>query len=203
VKKVDGVESRIIGGQTADVGEYPYYVDLGGCGGTLIAPSVVLSASHCEPEGQKMIGREVRVSAYSLYWMVDDGSQRATIINQTNHPQFDAQSINNDYMLLHLDSSFILDTDVEIVLSQDINDVAPGTQLTVLGLGITSQSTGLQPDELMDVTVNAVSDEDCTDVYSAGPEGVIIENMFCAGNFGVGGKDACNGDSGGNIRHLN
>lgn len=35
---------RIIGGSPSNPGDFPYYVDLGGCGGSLIAPSVVLSA---------------------------------------------------------------------------------------------------------------------------------------------------------------
>lgn len=36
--------ARIIGGDAVDPLEYPYFVDLGGCGATLIAPRVVLSA---------------------------------------------------------------------------------------------------------------------------------------------------------------
>ena len=44
---------RIIGGEAAPVGLYPYIVSLQGasghfCGGSLIAPDVVLSAAHCK-----------------------------------------------------------------------------------------------------------------------------------------------------------
>jgi hypothetical protein len=35
---------RIVGGDLADPLEYPYFTDLGGCGATLIAPRVLLSA---------------------------------------------------------------------------------------------------------------------------------------------------------------
>lgn len=41
---VGGFGARIIGGDAVDPLEYPYFVDLGGCGATLIAPRVVLSA---------------------------------------------------------------------------------------------------------------------------------------------------------------
>lgn len=41
---------RIIGGTPSDPGEFPYYVDLSGCGGTLIAPRVVLTA--CKSNGR-------------------------------------------------------------------------------------------------------------------------------------------------------
>jgi hypothetical protein len=37
-------ETRIIGGSPTDPLEYPYFTDLGGCGATLIAPNVILSA---------------------------------------------------------------------------------------------------------------------------------------------------------------
>ena len=43
----DETQVRIIGGEISDPGEFPYYVDLDGCGGTLIAPRVVLTACKC------------------------------------------------------------------------------------------------------------------------------------------------------------
>jgi secreted trypsin-like serine protease len=51
----DGVvSSRIINGQDAPPERYPYFVALFDkndnlrCGGTLIAPNIVLSAAHCQ-----------------------------------------------------------------------------------------------------------------------------------------------------------
>lgn len=50
---------RIVGGTNADVGEFPYQVSLqlkgllgGGhfCGGSIIAPNVILTAGHCVTE---------------------------------------------------------------------------------------------------------------------------------------------------------
>jgi hypothetical protein len=38
------VGARIIGGDGVDNNEYPYFADLGGCGATLIAPRVLLTA---------------------------------------------------------------------------------------------------------------------------------------------------------------
>jgi hypothetical protein len=37
-------QTRIVGGEISDPGEFPYFVDLNGCGGTLISPRVVLTA---------------------------------------------------------------------------------------------------------------------------------------------------------------
>merc|ERR1711907_91831 len=55
--------NRIINGEDAKEGEYPYYVQVGyGCGGTLIAPQVVLYAAHCAEAGLDE-GTEVQVGA--------------------------------------------------------------------------------------------------------------------------------------------
>jgi hypothetical protein len=45
-------EKRVVGGQIAVANRYPYYACLKGekgisCGGTLIAPDIVLTAAHC------------------------------------------------------------------------------------------------------------------------------------------------------------
>merc|ERR1719197_627406 len=41
-------ESRIVGGDDADIDEYPFFVSWGGCGASLIARDMLLSAAHCK-----------------------------------------------------------------------------------------------------------------------------------------------------------
>ena len=41
-------QPRIVGGQNAGVGEYPFFVQGSGCGASLIWKDIVLTAAHCE-----------------------------------------------------------------------------------------------------------------------------------------------------------
>jgi trypsin len=68
----------------------------------------------------------------------------------------------------------------------------PGDSLTVIGFGATSEG-GNGSDVLQEVDVPYVSDSDCRGVYGSGFESDV---MFCAG-FTSGGRDSCQGDSGG------
>jgi hypothetical protein len=45
---IDEERKLVIGGNVATPGDYPYFVHFGGiaCGGTLIAPDIVLTAGH-------------------------------------------------------------------------------------------------------------------------------------------------------------
>lgn len=200
-------QPRIIGGSTSEPDEFPYYVALEGCGASLIAPGVVLSAAHCAPNGNEYENKSVRVGAYLLSGIWDSNDVDRVVAEQKNHPSFNQKTVENDFMLLRLQQPvYLADGGVTLELSNDDIDIQDGTELTVMGLGVTSYSFlgGLgfgfgrpaQPDKLMDVQIEAYSDERCIDAYGSGWNGVKTNSMFCAG-APLGGKDSCQGDSGG------
>ena len=41
-------QPRIVGGQDASEGEYPFFVQAAGCGASLISKDMVLTAAHCQ-----------------------------------------------------------------------------------------------------------------------------------------------------------
>ena len=192
--------NRIIGGSEAIEGRYSYAValnDKGGhfCGGTLIAPDVVLSAAHCA-------GGKYNVIIGRHDFRTDDGDD-VEIDLELSHPDYDDDTTDNDFMLLFLERSTTEDVEYPIV-SPDVVPVS--TKVTTLGWGdtdIDDEETAF-PDELMHVEVSTISNEEC-DASKSDADGYdpkddnyhnqITENMLCAEHQER--KDACSGDSGG------
>ncbi|KAL3917225.1 MAG: hypothetical protein SGILL_004813 [Bacillariaceae sp.] len=190
-------DTRIIGGHESEQGEFPYFVDVDGvCGGSLIAPNVVLTAAHCGPYGNEFVGATVRIGAMTLGDTVN--AQETTVMEQIVHPNYDDWTVENDFMLLLLDDSIDIQGAAVLELSNDAADLEEGTVLTTVGLGVSDFDWGEFPDQLMDVDIGAFSDQACAAAYGTGSEGVEVSKMFCAGVDG-GGKDSCQGDSGGPI----
>ncbi|KAL3926440.1 MAG: hypothetical protein SGBAC_013474, partial [Bacillariaceae sp.] len=90
-------QSRIVGGSQSSPGEFPYYVDLGGCGGSLIAPNVVLTAAHCG----SYRGDNVVVGAYRSDSTANN-AVRVSVSDEVQHPNYDNFSDANDFRLLRL-----------------------------------------------------------------------------------------------------
>jgi hypothetical protein len=126
----------------------------------------------------------------------EDDAVVVGVAQQIIHPFYNAGTMENDFMLLRLQQPVTTTGGVVLELSDDPSNIQDGTPLTVLGLGVTN-TDGTTPQQLMDVQINAFSDDQCAEAYGTEPsEGVSLSVMFCAGVNG-GGKDSCWGDSGG------
>jgi len=181
---------RIVGGTQAAQGAYPYYVEMGGCGGALVAPDVVLFAAHCGDWSNK----EVIVGGYETRSLTA-GAQSRFCVEWIKDEDYVPSTTNSDFALCKLDRPVEMDSAVILELNEDDSFLEDGDMLTVVGLG-TLQSGGSTPQFLQEVDVPVVTNEDCNDAYW---NGAITERMMCAGFLGVGGKDSCQGDSGGPI----
>ena len=191
--------NRIIGGDPALEDRFIYAVSLSDefghfCGGSLIARDVVLSAAHCDEQGQgqyqAIVGRHAQD---------DTDGQELSVKKAVPHPNYDSAAADKDFLLIFWNEP--ANSNINVVkLNSDAKTPSVGSPVTVVGWGDVDPSDAGQKlaNELMEVEVNVISNEECD--RSAGDfgsyQGSITSNMLCAKEEG-GGEDSCQGDSGG------
>ncbi|CAG9822919.1 unnamed protein product [Phaedon cochleariae] len=187
---------EIIGGHDANITDYPWQISLQHrqshfCGGFLISEKWVVTAAHCFIEGYSDI-ENLLVRAGSSDW--SRGGKLHFLNRYITHPQFNISTADYDIALLELDPPLILNQSTRPARLPEAGQVIPdNAQLTITGWGATYAADYVVYD-LQEVTVPTVNRNVC---QSALANDTITNNMFCAGLIGVGGKDSCDGDSGG------
>lgn len=186
---------RIIGGTTAKEGFFPYFVRIDDnaqniCGGSFIAPDIVLTAAHCFTDGLSVV-----VGGTTAIVIPNGPGVSRSIAEARPHPDFNEQTFQHDLMLLKLSEPV---EGVEPVKIQLDGQIDVGDALTVVGLGNTVEDKE-SPAYLQQVTVNVVDFKPCAAIYSNLSFTDGIENFmssevqFCAA---ASGRDSCKGDSG-------
>ncbi|MCX4822372.1 serine protease [Streptomyces sp. NBC_01142] len=172
----------VVGGTPAAQGEFPFMVRLSmGCGGSLYAKDIVLTAAHC------VNGSGNNTSITATAGVVDLQSSNAIKVRSTKVLQAPGYNgTGKDWALIKLAKPINLPT----LKIADTTAYNSGT-FTVAGWGGTREG-GAQQRYLRKATVPFVSDASCKQSY---PELVAGEEI-CAG-FPQGGVDTCQGDSGG------
>jgi secreted trypsin-like serine protease len=196
------VETRIVGGTTAEAGDYPWQVTVLKkqgpslffiCGGTLIEDKRVVTAAHCTSGSASSLKVVVGTQRLSTGGSILDVSSYA------DHPSYSSSTDRFDAAVLELAASGIAAGGQTLSLigeegSGDDALWAPGKLLAISGWGATSEG-GSVSDQLREAQVPRVADSTCgqSDYYGSSFDPA---TMVCAGPA-AGGVDTCQGDSGG------
>lgn len=185
-------DHKIVGGEQANVGDYPYFVEMGSCGGAPVAPHTVLFAAHCGD----WKGKQVSVGAYRKR-SLEDGAEERYCEDWVAELQFSSMPVlDYDFALCKLDSPVTIDkSKVRLVLNEHHSVPDTDDELHVMGLGHLQEGGAQGAEYLHHVKVPAISNKKCNEngIYSGG----ITDTMICVGFIDTGGKDASQGDSGG------
>jgi len=188
--------NRIVGGEAAP-SPIPWQVALLSgsfqfCGATILDASTLLCAAHCTPS----TSHKIRVGTTNKQSGGQTRNIAQVIYNNNAGFQYNSGTLENDFVILKLDSPLTLNADVQpacLPSSASYLGVSSTEERCFTSGWGTLSSGGSSTNNLMYVRVPAITNAQCNNAYG----GSITNSMICAGYPGVGGKDACQGDSGG------
>lgn len=199
-RRVDG---RIVGGQETKIENFPWQVSLHVrdrhiCGGAILGPKKILTASHCIHAFVGKNNRDdlrIRAGMTSLKM----GGVYRKISKMVEHPRFNKPTIlNNDIAVLILAEALVFGPHIQpVALPNPEEMLRTGTVGTVSGWGYV-RVDGPGADVLRYVDLPVVDHASCVKSYqNYNGQARVTDQNFCAGYWKVGGKDSCQGDSGG------
>ncbi|XP_042567792.1 duodenase-1-like [Cyprinus carpio] len=182
----------IVNGREAKPHSRPYMVSVQFkehhiCGGFLVSDRFVMTAAHCLNNFPALT---VVLGAHELQ-RKSENLVRIKVESYHQHPDYDAESLNNDLLLLKLEKNAQLNDNIKwISIPTEEGDIEAGSVCSVAGWG-RLKTNGTASDRLMETNVMVMNNEKCESKWTKTAFSASL--MMCV--YGDGGS--CEGDSGG------
>merc|ERR1712228_643527 len=178
----------------------PQTVNLYQCGGSLIAPGVILTAAHCVDKfRQNPTELKIRCGEWDTQHQTEPyPHQDRQVQTLAIHPEFDGRNLQNDFAVLFTDGDFVLDQHIDTACLPAADESFDGTSCFATGWGKDQfGAAGQYQVVLKEIDLPVVSNGVCQDRLRStrlGQKYKLHDSFLCAG--GINGKDTCKGDGG-------
>merc|ERR1712077_109342 len=186
--------------QEAGYGGEPETVNLYQCGGSLIAPGVLLTAAHCVDKfRQNPTELKIRCGEWDTQHQTEPYPHQDRLVsNLAIHPEFDGRNLQNDFAVLFVSEDFILDQHIDTACLPAADEIFDSATCFATGWGKDQfGAAGQYQVVLKEIDLPVVNQGVCQDKLRStrlGQKYKLHDSFLCAG--GIAGKDTCKGDGG-------